>query len=185
MISKFPKKAGDMNGLIRKIPTQFSIHASSIETGTTKYPENMINFEEDHWWCSNNHEYESISLSFNNLIYVTNYSFQVKAWENGRDYPMHWYMKGINEKGEFLASNITSSGLNPSTLINTYSTTNIGPFHEINITHYGYNYRGLFHFCLYKIEIFGFIYKGRYCRTTQRIFTIQHPLLFMISLISS
>ena len=177
MVKILPKEPGDINGLIHAYPKLFSIKASSSYVGT---PENMIT-QSTNYWCSNNNENEYFTLSFSKPIYITNYTFRVLDWSktNNMDYPKQWYGKGKYGKDEILMTSITKSGIVHQKLMNTYATNTTGPFSEITMTHYGMNYRDKLYFCLNKIELFGYLYKEIFCKTTRRRFFVHSSLLSM------
>ena len=153
-----PRSKTDNRGLLRRNRIRVkNIGASSIQTSTTKYVENLINFSKNYYWCSNNVPFSYFYITFENPIYVTNYTFEVKDWGEVEAYPLNWLGIGVSPNNtEINISRVYNSELNKDNLKRTFKTNNIGPFTALKFVQKGLNLYPNNHFCLAKFDVFGF-----------------------------
>ena len=177
---KFPKSNTDNNGLIRSNKRLVSsMKSSSLESGTTKYIGNLVNYSTSYWWCSRNTANSYFYIEFIKPICITNYSLEVYDWGNIQAYPVSWKGIGRSSNKQETFTVISSSGINRNNRIKTYKTLTSGPFKSIQFIQTGPNLRGDYYFCLGKLDIFGSYDPDKSSRSKQNHETSLHKAVML------
>ena len=187
MNSVISKSLKDNIGLIRDASIVKKLVGSSTQKDTNKYISNIISYDSSYWWCSEPMTNSYFDMEFKFPIYIFNYSFEVySSWGNPGSYPQSWIGIGTYKEVTTEIDEVTSSGLNNVNTLKVYKTKNSGPFTALRYTMTGTNQEGGKHFCLGKLDIFGY-YKipNLFCRTIQRKMHVYEHILSYVFLIYS
>ena len=144
-----PKTENDNSGLINNNNAFVDgLNASSVQTGTTNYISNIINYANTGIWCSDPKENSYFNITFKRPIFVTNYSFSTyNNWGNPGSYPQNWTVFGIYKRKESIIGDVKESGLNSNNIIRTFKTMKRGPFTALRFTMNGVTQAKGFYFC--------------------------------------
>ena len=176
-----------LNGLIKNFGLTGKTSASSTN-GADKRTFAPINFSDSDRWCSKGsidiYKPNTWKIIFNKRVFITNYSIRTNLKYS---YQFKWIAKGKTRKGWKNISIIESQSLGID-IIETWPTTNHGPFSAFEITttknglEEGDNY---YYFCFHKIEFYGFIAPFSFFETCAlRRRKINDVLLCVILLVS-
>ena len=171
-------------GLIRELALSGVTRSSSVNERSER-KENPINYTTGDRWCSggvNEYDPEWWMVTFDYWIYPTNYSFS----NNQNDcYPHGWTLQGKKQNKWINLSTVTSSPIieGQSHLFNI--DIDDGPFQTFRFysTHNGYSSgTKLYHFCIYKIDLFGLAFKDPcYYPPKQKYNKNYFPFIFLFT----
>ena len=178
--AKLPRSENDSIGLIHENSKIVSSISASIQSGTTKYIGNIINYSATNsWWCGQTNSYGFFEISFTRPSFIFNCSFSTHTWkQNLQSHPQQLLIEAFLNNELVSSTKISKTGLNPECLSRTFALNHIGLIDSLKISQTAPNYNGDKTFCLYKFDVFGF--SGSFPTICQRTSISRYFLVYLI-----
>ena len=171
-----------LNGFIHKY--KFNIYPSSSSTNNNESRKwNPLTDSNDRWCSLDTGIGEWYKLDFvDSHLFITNYSIKNQF----NSVPKSWFVEGFDGIVWHVISNVTESNFNAYET-KLWRTENYGPFHSLRFTSTSSNYDGIYHFCFFKLELYGFTesFLKHHLTICQSNFSFHIPPLIFILLFSN